>query len=227
MKAFISWLTALLVPLALIGLGLWLLMTPLFLEIEYRLPGFPPDEHGFTTAERLHWASYALAYLKNDAGISYLGDLTFDDGRPLFNKRELEHMADVKILTQAFLRFYLLDLSLLALLGLGSWLGNHVPDYRLGLRRGGWLTVGLVLLVLLYLALNFEHLFTQFHRLFFEGDSWLFLYTDTLIRLFPMRFWQDCFIFTGSFALLSGLGLGLGIKPDCEFGVKSTAPTGV
>ncbi len=208
----ISWMAALLVPLALVGLALRLLLSPLFLQIEYRMPGFPPDSYGFTQADRLHWAPYAVKYLTNDAGPEYLGDLTFADGSPLYNERELSHMLDVKVLTGTVLRVWTWGLGLLALLGLVCWLGERVPDYRRGLRRGGWLTVALVLAVLLAVALNFEQLFTQFHHLFFEGDTWLFLFSDTLIRLFPMRFWQDCFIFTGLFSLAGGLGLGLGLK---------------
>jgi uncharacterized membrane protein len=49
--------------------------------------------------------------------------------------------------------------------------------------------------------------------LFFTGDSWLFLYSDTLIRLFPMRFWQDAFLFAGALDVLGGLALGLGLLP--------------
>ena len=44
----LSWLVAILVPFALIGLGLRVLLTPLFLQVEYNMPYFPPDEYGFT-----------------------------------------------------------------------------------------------------------------------------------------------------------------------------------
>jgi integral membrane protein (TIGR01906 family) len=54
--------------------------------------------------------------------------------------------------------------------------------------------------------------FTLFHSLFFEGDSWLFAYSDTLIRLFPLRFWQDAFLWAAVIALGGGLGLALGLK---------------
>jgi uncharacterized membrane protein len=54
--------------------------------------------------------------------------------------------------------------------------------------------------------------FTGFHALFFTGDSWLFEYSDTLIRLFPLRFWQDTFLFAAAIAVLGGLGLARGIK---------------
>ena len=30
-----------------------------------------------------------------------------------------------------------------------------------------------------------------FHALFFEGDTWVFRTSDTLIRLFPEQFWFD------------------------------------
>jgi uncharacterized membrane protein len=47
----------------------------------------------------------------------------------------------------------------------------------------------------------FWNFFAGFHSLFFEGDSWLFLYSDTLIRLFPLRFWQDAFLWAAVIAL--------------------------
>jgi hypothetical protein len=34
------------------------------------------------------------------------------------------------------------------------------------------------------------------------------LYSDTLIRLFPLPLWQDAFIFMGVFSLAGGLILG-------------------
>ena len=88
----LSWLVTLLIPLALIGLGLRVLLSPVFLKIEYNMPYFPPDQYGFTKADRLKWAPYALEYLVNSADISYLGDLKFDDGTALYNERELSQL---------------------------------------------------------------------------------------------------------------------------------------
>ena len=84
-----------------------------------------------------------------------------------------------------------------------------MADYRRGLALGGWLTVGLIVAILMGVALSFNSLFTEFHRIFFTGDTWIFLYSDTLIRLFPIRFWQDGFILMGCFSLVSGVALGL------------------
>ncbi len=219
MTMLLSWLVAILIPLALIGFGLRVLLTPLFLKIEYNMPYFPPDTYGFTKEDRLKWAPYALDYLVNSADISYLGDLKFDDGAPLYNERELSHMADVKRVTKGALNVWYIALSLLTLLGLWSWRGEWTQTYRLGLMRGGWLMVGLAaaigLIVVIGIAVNpdiFWNFFAGFHSLFFEGDSWLFLFSDTLIRLFPIRFWQDAFLWAAVIALGGGVALGLGFR---------------
>ena len=215
----LSWLVTLLIPLTLIGLGLRALLTPIFLQIEYNMPYFPPDEYGFTKEDRLRWAPYALNYLVNGADTSYLGDLRFEDDTPLFNERELSHMDDVKRVTQGALRVWYGSLALLALLGVWAWFGNWWQAYRLGLMRGGWLMVGLAvaigLIVVIGISINpnvFWDFFAGFHSLFFEGDSWLFLYSDTLIRLFPIRFWQDAILLAAILALGGGVALGLGLR---------------
>ena len=221
MKSYLilSWLVAILVPIALIGIGLRILLSPIFLKIEYNMPYFPPDEYGFTKEDRLKWAPYALDYLVNSADISYLGDLKFEDGTPLYNERELSHMDDVKRVTQGALRIWYLSLAVLALLGVWAWFGGWWQAYRLGLVRGGWLMVALAvavgLIVLLGILINpdiFFSFFAAFHSLFFEGDSWLFLYSDTLIRLFPIRFWQDAILLAAVIALGGGVALGLGLR---------------
>jgi integral membrane protein (TIGR01906 family) len=214
-----SWLIAILVPLALLGLGVRALLTPTFLRIEYNMPYFPLDDYGFTKADRLHWAPYALEFLINSADISFLGDLKFDDGSPLFNERELGHMADVKRVTLGALNVWYISLALLTMLGIWSWRGSWTQAYRQGLMRGGWLMVGLAgtvgIIVVIGMAVDpnvFMSFFVGFHSLFFEGDSWLFLYSDTLIRLFPLRFWQDAFLSAAIIALGGGVGLGLGLR---------------
>ena len=219
MTTLLSWFVAILVPLALIGLGLRVLLTPLFLKIEYNMPYFPPDDYGFTKADRLKWAPYALDYLVNSTDISYLGDLKFDDGSPLYNERELSHMADVKRVTQNALNVWYIALSILVLLGIWSWRGGLMQTYCQGLMRGGWLMVGLAVAIgviaIVGIAVNpdiFFSFFTAFHHLFFTGDSWLFLFSDTLIRLFPIRFWQDAFLFAAIIALGGGVTLRLVFK---------------
>ena len=218
--AIFSSLVAILVPIALIGLGLRILLSPLFLQLEYNMPYFPPDEFGFSKEDRLKWAPYALGYLTNNEDISYLGNLTFEDGTPLYNERELRHMDDVKLVTQGALKVWYVSLAILLLLGVWARFGGWWPEYRLGLMRGGWLMIGLAVTVTLIVVIGimvdpnvFWNFFAGFHSLFFEGDSWLFLTSDTLIRLFPIRFWQDAFLWAAVIALGGGIALALGLKP--------------
>ena len=212
LSSILSWLVTLLTPIFLLGLGLRILLTPLFYNVEYRMPYFPPDSYGFTQTDRLRWAPYAVDYLLNDADISYLGDLTFDDGSPLYNERELSHMHDVKIVTKGALRFWYVTVVLVVGLGAWAWFGKWWQAYCQGLRRGGWLMIGLVVLIGLFGAFAFWQFFTLFHELFFKGDSWLFLFSDTLIRLFPMQFWQDAFLWAGVISVGGALGLALGLR---------------
>ena len=208
----LSWLTTLLTPIFLLGLGLRILLTPVFYTIEYRLPWFPPDSYGFSMEDRLHWTPYAVNYLLNNADISFLGNLKFEDGSPLFNERELSHMHDVKGVTKGALRVWYIAVVLLVGLGALAWFGNWWQAYRQGLVRGGWLMIGLVVLIGLFGAIAFWQFFTLFHELFFKGDSWLFLYSDTLIRLFPIQFWQDAFLWAGLISVGGALALALGLK---------------
>ena len=215
----ISPLTAFLTPIVLLGFALRLLLSPLFIQIEYHMPGFPNDPYGLTRADRLRWAPFAVDYLVNREGISYLGDLRFDDGTPLYNERELSHMEDVKNVTRGALNVFYGALAGMALLGLWSKRPQQWTAFRQGLKRGGGIMVGLagavgvIVLVGMFLIPDlFWAFFSGFHALFFTGDSWLFEYSDTLIRLFPMRFWQDTFLFAAAIAVLGGLGLALGIK---------------
>jgi integral membrane protein (TIGR01906 family) len=208
----LSWLTTLLTPIFLLGLGLRILLTPVFYTIEYRLPWFPPDSYGFSMEDRLHWTPFAVNYLLNNADISYLGDLKFEDGSPLFNERELSHMHDVKGVTKGALRVWYIAVVLLIGLGAWAWFGNWWQAYRQGLMRGGWLMIGLVAVIGIFGVVAFWQFFTLFHELFFKGDSWLFLYSDTLIRLFPIQFWQDAFLWAGLISVGGALALALGLK---------------
>jgi integral membrane protein (TIGR01906 family) len=212
----LSWLITFLVPVALIFLGVRLMLTHAFLEVEYRMPGFPADGYGFTLTDRLHWSRFAVDYLMNNAGINFLGNQIFPDGSPLYNERELSHMLDVKNVIQPGLGVgYAVCF---VLLGLAAWarFGGWWTGYLRGLRRGGWLTVGLAVVLGIFAAVSFWQFFTLFHKLFFTGDSWIFLYSDTLIRLFPMRFWQDAFLFAGIVTVGGGLALGLALKPKAD-----------
>ena len=212
-KKIITWIVTIAIPMAVIMLGVRLLLGPLFLEVEYRLPNFPEDRFGFTMDDRLKWAKPSVEYLVNNAGIEYLADLKFENGKPIYNERELSHMSDVKLVIQKMLRVWYFDLGLLIIIGIVSWKARFWREYVSGWKNGGFLTLGLLIFAAVFAATSFWQFFAWFHSLFFSGESWLFEYTDTLIRLFPIKFWEDAVAYIGIFSILLSLFFGFGLKP--------------
>ena len=204
----VNWLVVICIPILLVLGAAGILLSPLYVQIEYRLPDFPEDPYGFTMKERLYWANISRIYLLNNEGIGFLEDQKIDVNTPLYNARELQHMYDVKRIVKSTMWVFLGTLSFV--IGWGYWMkvSGFWTDFRFSLSRGGWLSVGLILAIFAYLILNFDSLFVNFHRLFFEGESWIFRYSDTLIRLFPVRFWRDAFIWVGLITLGGGVAMG-------------------
>ena len=200
---WLTWLVAILVPLLLILTSVRLLLTPLFVQLEYRTPNFPADPYGFTREDRLYWSMIALDYLLNDEGISFLGDLQFEDSTAVYNARELSHMVDVKNVVQAVLIVWYISLGAMLLLGIWAYWGGWWEEYKQGLGRGGWITVALIAVTMVVVLIAFSVFFVYFHEVFFDTGTWVFRFSDTLIRLFPERFWRDTFLMVGA---LTGLG---------------------
>ncbi len=216
-----TWLVSILLPVVIVLSVARMLFTPAYLVFEYHTPGFPADPYGFTLQDRLKYGTLAVDYLNNSAGISFLGDLRFPIGQQtppatcremtdcthLFNDRELEHMVDVKNVYQATL--HVLEGSLVALVLLAlvawrvKWLG--LDNYMRGLQRGGLVTIILLGIIILFILVAFNNFFVIFHEIFFKAGTWTFLYSDTLIRLLPERFWQDTFLIGTGLSALLGL----------------------
>jgi integral membrane protein (TIGR01906 family) len=192
--------------------GVRLVATETFLQIEYNRPGFPADRFGFSQEDRLFYAPYAVDYLRNDAEIDYLGDLTFENGMPLYNARELRHMEDVKVVTQAAFAIH----TILTVLFLGAililvWKPATHPALRQGLSGGGVFTIMLIITLVVLIFANWDYFFDNFHAVFFEGDSWQFSTSDTLIRLFPEQFWFDAAMTIGAFTIFGAFAAILGV----------------
>jgi len=192
-------------PFFLVMSAVRIAFTPAFMRYEYSLPNFPADPYGFTTSDRLKWGSISLEYLLNDSDISFLADQRLDDGTPLYNERELPHMLDVKNVLQGMIRAWWILGAVLILCGLWAWRTDQLPRFWKALQHGALVTLGLIAIILVTVATQFDALFTAFHRVFFTGDTWLFNYSDTLIRLFPLKLWSDGFTVVGLLATLGAL----------------------
>ena len=205
LKRAASILGVILFPAFAVLTSIRIALTPFFINLEYRLPGFPPDTYGFTTADRLHWAQFSIDYLLGKINHADFSAQILPDGTPLFNPRELMHMLDVRNLTIPVLNIWLAICFFFFAMLLLYLLSNEIPKFLKPLKTGGLLTILLIIAILLGVLLNFNLLFSKFHQIFFEGDSWLFYASDNLIRLFPMRFWRDLFIFIGAIAVIISL----------------------
>jgi integral membrane protein (TIGR01906 family) len=197
---------ALCVPVTLTLIGARLLMTPAYLQFEYNRADFPPDTYGFTTADRLRYGQYGLDYLVYNHAIDYLGDLKFDNGQVLFNSRELGHMVDVQMVTRAafIVLAVLLIVETLLFAGIARRLNGWFAIWR-GLIGGSLLTLLILAAAVISIVVAWEQFFNAFHELFFTSGTWVFEYSDTLIRLYPVRFWQDAAINIGVFAGIGAL----------------------
>jgi len=181
-----------------------LLLSPIFEQVEYRRPGFPPDSYGFTLEERLRFAEISRAYLTTNAGSEFFAPYHLSDGAPLYNERELVHMADVqKLVGQALVVWEISGVLLLVCCAYLLWKDTHALWQALF--AAGRFTLLLILSVGIVVVFLWDQAFVFFHHIFFSGSTWLFLYSDTLIRLFPVAFWQDIFFTAAAGTALTGL----------------------
>ena len=201
MKPFVQTVLVVLFPFLVLLAWVRIMLFPVFVQVEYQRPGFPPDPYGFSAQERIHWAEVSAQYLLSSAGPEYFSHYALPDGSPLYNEREVKHMADVHDLLQK-------GMLLLAIIGGVFLLGCAFLFWKD--RTALWKTIAtagkaafiLLLAVLITVALAWNWAFVAFHEVFFSGGTWMFPYSDTLIRLFPETFWQDGFA-TGVIGMLA------------------------
>ncbi len=179
------------VPVILVLANVLLFMNPAWLAFQYSQPGFPKAEL-FSDTDRLYFGSESIEYVR--------GNRTLEQFKALgvYQEREIKHMIDVRVLVDQ-VKIVLPVVTLLAIVALVVL--ARQPDARTlaarALFNGALLTLGLFIVVGIFAAVGFNTFFTLFHRVFFEGDTWLFNYTDSLIQFYPLPFW-----FTTSIVLI-------------------------
>ena len=195
-----------LLPVVLVLTSVRLLLTEFFVRLEYSLPGFPADRYGFSKSDRIKHAVVALEYLLNDSGIEFLRDQHFEDGTAAYNERELGHMQDVKQVTQSALSVRRIGGGLMLVLVVVVWRAAGGRLALEALQDGSRLTAILMIVLGVILVVGFAVIFVGFHQVLFDPNTWTFRFEDTLIRLFPERFWQVAF---GAVALATLLQAGV------------------
>lgn len=207
-----------------------LVIGPAYVRYEYGRPDFPSGLEGMPPAtaaglemrplaqnERLELALVAVAFLESwqpaEAAIAMLArqQLPGTD-TPLYNQRELNHLVDVKRLTDG-IRWLALATAVPVIGGflfLSRWPRTRRHGY-LALAQGGLLTLILTSGVASLIFFGWSFFFYQFHGLFFPSGTWLFAETDSLMRLYPEPLFYDAgLVMSGGTWLGGGLAMVAG-----------------
>ncbi len=197
-------ITVVLVTIFIVGGAVQLLATDSYLASEYRKADFPPDPFGYTQQQRFILASTNIHYVRAHLPSDELSK-QFLNGAPVYNPREVSHMADVQAVFQSVLRVWQAALILLILLSFIFWKKGERKALTSAIQSGGLLTSGIILSIALLAIFGWQFWFETFHLFFFKPGSWLFSYSDTLIRLFPVEFWFDGTLTISVLSLVGGL----------------------
>ncbi len=177
-------------PIITVLIPIRLAMQPWTVPFLYSLPNFPPEAYGMSDAERLRLGLIGMDSVIGPRGVQVLREARLSDGTPAFNEREIRHMQDVRDLIGWL---FPLHTVITALAGVAVMALAVRPDTRRlagsALMAGVIFTGVSVVGLAIFAVVGWDLFFTTFHRIFFEGDTWLFLATDTLIRLYPEIFW--------------------------------------
>lgn len=191
----LAFLITLAVPIVLILSNVLLFMNPVWLAFQYAQPDFPASVR-FTPQDRLKFGSESIEYVRGNRTLEQF--IALD----VYDEREIKHMIDVRMLVDQ-VKIVLPVVAVMAVIAV-VMLARGTPTPALprsqnfeqgrkqaarALFNGARLTIGLFLVVGIFAAVGFNTFFTLFHRIFFEGDTWLFNYTDSLIQFYPLPFW--------------------------------------
>lgn len=211
----IKWMIIIAMPFFL-GLGM-ILAVIAWDYPAYEYGRIAPDRFGFTPEERLAYAHATLDYLQRpepSAEVIYLlEDLRLPDSDDsLYNEAEIGHMVDVKDLTDRIGTLWWIT-AVLVVVGLAFLLAQ--PALRpVGFRaiyQGGLITVIILAAIAIFIGVGWSIFFVQFHELLFPPGTWSFRNSDSLIRLFPEKFWFDIgVIMSVGTLLLGGVVTGFG-----------------
>ena len=204
LKLFIT----LLVPILVIGGATSLLATDSYLAFEYNKTSFPPDTFGYFQRQRFVLASTNIHYVRAHLPSDELSRQSMN-GVPVYTTREVSHMADVRAVFQSVFRVGQMSLIVFLLLSFILWRSGERASLTSAVKSGGILTSGMILSIALLAIFSWQFWFNNFHLIFFKPGSWLFSYSDTLIRLFPVEFWFDATLTISVLSFVGGIILAL------------------
>jgi integral membrane protein (TIGR01906 family) len=207
----IRWLIIFAMPVLIVLLSARIMVNTWYPSFEYAKSNFPPDLFGFTQAQRLEFGTISIDFLNSpeppEVAVKMLEDLRLPGtDQPLFTIYENQHMVDVKRLMDQLWQVLGIAAAVVAV-GLAILLiprRTRAEGYA-AIFGGGLLTTGLLTALILLVLLAWNWFFIAFHGVFFDAGTWTFNWSDSLIRLFPDKFWFDAGVLLVGGALVAGV----------------------
>lgn len=134
-----------------------------------------------------------LDYLKDKRDDLFVQANIGGQEREVFNERETLHMVDVKNLYLWAMRIGNGLLILAVLFYLWAFFSGQDKHAVLGgYLQGNFILLGIIAVLGIYAAIDFNSFWTGFHHIFFTNDLWLLdPRTDILIQMVPEQFFFD------------------------------------
>ena len=137
-------------------------------------------------------AAHLIDYIAGDAKELNISAVVDGEERLFFSKREVEHMVDVKVIFNAFTIIAIIAACFMLVCviwykrkGMIQMLSKYMLVTIL-------CTVSAISLFAVFCIIDFDGMFTLFHKVLFTNDLWLLdPSTDLLINIVPLQFFID------------------------------------
>src|SRR3989338_7270826 len=151
-----------------------------------------------------------------DAGAMHQKVLNFIEGKSTelpsdFNEREKQHLMDVKRVISALTITLYIMVGLFLLLLIVSAFTLKVNSYIINfvgkvMMWGGILTVGLAVLLFLFISLDFGPAFESMHQMFFRSGTYMFdPAKEAIVNLYPEQLFMDLGIRISAWVIISAI----------------------
>lgn len=199
-------MAALAILLLVLGLSLWVLTTPAYVNALVRVV----DSAGSTGLGEQVTLDVAESVRRFVVDPDAPGLPEMIEGVPAFDAAAVSHLADVRDVVVPTRWLTLVLLVLVPSWGALRW---RMPGGRRFIAKAAR-TASAALLSATVLAIlaglfDFNALFAWFHSLFFAEGTWVFPYEALLIRVFPLRFWIAAGATWGALVLIAAVLLCL------------------
>tara|TARA_Y100000588_G_C14016566_1_gene822320 strand:- start:71 stop:754 length:684 start_codon:yes stop_codon:yes gene_type:complete len=190
--SFSQWIAGIMVSLLLLtmSIGMYAYNNDLYMKL-YMENGVL-ERTGMDEANLAHVTDGLIAYMVDDAETLNMTAVIRGEKREVFNKREKDHMIDVKnlFLLNEAMRGVLIG-AVLFFVGLALWRKQNGYIYKVGVKQA-FVSLFLAGGLLIVSMTDFSSAFIKFHQVFFTNDLWILdPRTDTLIQMLPEPFFQS------------------------------------